>query len=188
MNNLLKNKRIAILATDGFEEIELTEPKKALEREGAQVDIVSPNDTSIKAWDHDHWSNDYEVDVKLADADPSSYNGLMLPGGVMNPDMLRDNADAVAFTKSFFAEGKPVAAICHGPWTLIETGALNGREVTSYSSIKTDLINAGAKWIDKEVVVDQGLVTSRNPDDLPAFNKKMVEEFCEGVHADQKTV
>ena len=188
MNNILENKRIAILATDGFEEIELTEPKKALEREGAVVDIVSPKNGSIKAWDNDHWSNEYQVDVNLTDADPSAYNGLMLPGGVMNPDLLRDNADAVAFTKSFFESGKPIAAICHGPWTLIETGALDGREVTSYSSIKTDLVNAGAKWVNKEVVVDQGLVTSRNPDDIPAFNKKMVEEFCEGVHEEQKTV
>ncbi len=188
MNDLLKNKRIAILATNGFEEIELTEPRKALEREGATVEIIAPEAGKIKAWDHDHWSNEYEVDKTIDEANPADYNALMLPGGVMNPDNLRVNENAVKFTKSFFAEGKPIAAICHGPWTLIETGALKGRKVTSYPSIRTDLQNAGAEWVDEEVVVDQGLVTSRKPDDIPAFSRKMVEEFCEGVHEEQKTL
>ncbi len=188
MNNILKDKKVAILATDGFEELELTEPRKALEREGASIEIISPSSGSIKAWDHDHWSNEYTVDKTLEEADAGEYHALLLPGGVMNPDNLRMNKEAVAFTKSFFEAGKPIAAICHGPWTLIETGALNGRKVTSYPSIKTDLINAGAEWVDEEVVVDSGLVTSRNPDDIPAFSRKMVEEFCEGVHEEQKTV
>lgn len=188
MNNLLKDKKIAILATDGFEEVELTEPRKALEREGATVELIAPKSGKIKAWDHDHWSNEYDVDKTVSEASAADYNGLLLPGGVMNPDNLRDNKEAVAFTKEFFASGKPIASICHGPWTLIETGALKGRKLTSYSSIKTDIMNAGAEWVDEEVVVDQGLVTSRNPDDIPAFSRKMVEEFCEGVHEEQKTL
>jgi protease I len=188
MNNLLKDKKIAILMTDGVEEIEFTEPKKALEREGAEVHVISPKTSSVKSWDHDHWSNEYKVDKTLDEANAKDYNGLLLPGGVMNPDHLRGNKKAVDFTKSFFASGKPIAAICHGPWTLIETGALEGRTLTSYPSLKTDIKNAGATWVDEEVVVDQGLVTSRNPDDIPAFCKKMVEEFCEGVHEDQKTL
>ena len=188
MNNLLNNKKIAILATDGFEEVELTEPRKALEREGAKVEVVSISAGKIKSWDHDHWSKEYEVDKTLTDAHPDEYNGLLLPGGVMNPDLLRANDKAVSFTRKFFSDGKPIAAICHGPWTLIETGALEGRKVTSYPSIQTDLKNAGATWVDEEVVVDHGLVTSRNPDDIPAFSRKMVEEFCEGVHQEQKTV
>jgi protease I len=188
MSNLLENKKVAILVTDGFEEIEFTEPRKALERAGAEVHVISPKSGKIKAWDHDHWSNEYDVDKTLDEASADDYNALLLPGGVMNPDHLRANDKAVSFTKEFFSKGKPIAAICHGPWTLIETGALEGRTLTSFPSLKTDIRNAGATWVDEEVVVDQGLVTSRNPDDIPAFSRKMVEEFCEGVHEEQKTV
>ncbi|UII24775.1 type 1 glutamine amidotransferase [Fulvivirga maritima] len=186
--DLLKDKKVAILVADGFEEVEFTEPKKALERAGATVEVISPNDDKVKAWDSTDWGNSYDVDKTLDAALASDYNSLLLPGGVLNPDQLRANDKAVEFVTHFFEAGKPIAAICHGPWTLIETGALEGRKVTSYKSIKTDLINAGAEWVNEEVVTDQGLVTSRNPDDIPAFCKKMIEEFCEGVHEGQKTV
>src|SRR5690606_31900908 len=136
----------------------------------------------VKAWKTDNWGESFNVDVALDSAKAESYDGLLLPGGVMNPDHLRKNEKAVAFVTDFMKSGKPVAAICHGPWTLIETGTLNGKKMTSYPSIKTDLKNAGVNWVDEEVVVDQGLVTSRNPDDIPAFNKKMIEEFAEGKH------
>lgn len=182
MASQLTNKKIAILATDGFEEVELTEPRKALEEAGAETHIVSPKDGSIKAWDHDHWSDAYEVDLSLEEAKPHEYDGLLLPGGVINPDQLRTNKKAVQFVTHFLHEGKPIAAICHGPQLLIETRELDGRKMTSYHSIKTDLINAGVDWVDQEVVVDRGLTTSRNPDDIPAFNAKMIEEFGEGVH------
>jgi protease I len=179
----LEGKKVAILTEDGFEEVELTSPKKALEEAGATVHIVSPKSGQVKAWDQDHWSIEVPVDINLEEADEDSYDALVLPGGVMNPDKLRQNETAVSFAKAFLEEGKPVAAICHGPQLLIETKHLQGREMTSYPSLKTDLQNAGATWYDKEVVTDQGLVTSRTPKDLEAFNKKMIEEIGEGVHA-----
>ena len=179
----LKGKRIAILATDGFEEVELTKPKKALEDAGAITDIVSPKGGTIKGWAKTDWGQEIEVDVKLDDADADDYDGLLLPGGVMNPDKLRMDEAAVAFVQEFVDEEKPIAAICHGPWTLIETGVVEGKTMTSWPSLRTDLENAGAEWVDEECVVDNGLVTSRNPGDIPAFNKKMIEEFGEGVHA-----
>ena len=181
--NKLENKTIAILTEDGFEEVELTEPRKALEEAGATVHVISPKPGKVKAWDHDHWSIECPVDKTMAEADPENYDGLLLPGGVFNPDKLRTDEKALAFVKSFFESGKPVAAICHGPQTLINAGVVSGRKMTSYPSIKQDLINAGANWEDAEVVVDKGLVTSRKPADLPAFNKKMCEEFAEGIHA-----
>jgi len=167
---------------------EFVKPKEALEAQGATVDVVSPKKDSVKSWNGDNWGAEYDVTKILSDANADEYNALLLPGGVFNPDKLRINDEAVDFTKSFFEEGKPLAAICHGTWTLIETGALQGRKMTSYPSIKSDLKNAGVHWVNEEVVVDQGLVTSRNPDDIPAFCKKMIEEFCEGVHQEQMTV
>ena len=178
-------KKIAILATDGFEESELKSPKEAMEKEGFEVDIVSPNSGKIKSWSKGNWSNEYEVDKTLDQVNASQYNALVLPGGVINPDKLRTNEDAISFIKDFFKEHKPVAAICHGPWSLINAEVVKGRKMTSYKSIRKDLENAGALWEDSEVVVDQGFVTSRNPDDLPAFNKKLIEEIKEGKHERQ---
>lgn len=175
-------KRIAILATDGFEESELKSPKEYLEDEGWTAEIVSLKAGKIKGWSDGNWSNEYEVSATLDNANPNDYDALMLPGGVINPDKLRIEDKAVTFVKAFFDAKKPVAAICHAPQLLINAGVLKGRKVTSYPSIKQDLINAGALWEDSEVVVDNGLVTSRNPNDLPAFNKKMVEEIKEGKH------
>jgi protease I len=182
MSNL-KSKRVAILTENGFEEVELTSPKKALEDAGIRVDIVSPQKNKVKAWDHDHWSIELPVDINISDANAEDYDALMIPGGVINPDKMRVNKDCVAFAKSFLKAGKPVAAICHGPQLLIETTLIKGKKMTSYPSIKTDIINAGANWEDKEVVVDKGLVTSRSPKDLEAFNKKMLEEIGEGIHS-----
>ena len=182
----LQGKKVAILVAHGFEQVELTEPRKALEAAGATTHIVSPAEGKVKGWQHDHWGDELEVDVPLSAADASHYDALVLPGGQMNPDNLRTEERAVEFTREFFAAGKPVGAICHGPWTLIEAGVVKGRTVTSYPSIRTDLVNAGADWVDREVVVDEGLVTSRNPDDIPAFNRKLVEEIGEGVHEGQK--
>ena len=182
----LAGKKVAILVTDGFEQVELTEPRKALHDAGAQTEIVSPRPDKVKGWQHDHWGDELPVDRTLTAADPDDYDALLLPGGVMNPDKLRADDDAVSFVKAFFDEGKPVAAICHGPWTLIDADVVADRTVTSWPSLKTDLINAGANWVDREVVVDQGLVTSRKPDDIPAFNRKMIEEFAEGEHAGQR--
>lgn len=186
MNNNLEGKKVAILVDNGFEQVELTEPRKALMDAGAKADIVSPCKSKVKAWDEDDWGMEVDVDVNLDDARVSDYDALLLPGGVMNPDFLRANQKAVDFVKSFFEEGKPVAAICHGPWLLAEADVVNGRKLTSYKSIKTDMINAGAEWVDEEVVVDEGLVTSRNPGDIPAFNLKVIEEFAEGVHERQR--
>jgi len=183
----LDNKKIAILTETGFEEIELTSPKKRLEDEGATVHVVSPS-KDLKSWDGDHWNMDLQADVLVDEAKAEDYNGLMLPGGVINPDKLRRNENAIKFIKHFFDKGKPIATICHGPQSLIETGALQGRVMTSFPSIKTDLKNAGVRWEDREVVVDQGLTTSRSPDDLEAFNAKMVEEFAEGVHEENATL
>lgn len=177
------SKKIAILATDGFEESELKSPKEHLEKEGWTAHIVSLKSGSIKSWADGNWSTEYKVDKTLDEVSASDYDALVLPGGVINPDKLRVEKSALDFIKRFFADKKPVAAICHGPWSLIEADVVKGRDMTSYHSIKTDLINAGANWSDEEVVVDQGLVTSRNPNDLPAFNRKMVEEIKEGIHA-----
>ena len=182
MSDELRNKRVAALVDNGFEQSELVEPKKALEKAGAKVDIVSPQDTKVKGWQHLKWGDEFPVNRKLDEAKPDEYDALLLPGGVMNPDKLRANATAVEFVKGFVQAGKPIAAICHGPWTLIEAGAVQGRRMTSWPSLATDLRNAGANWVDQECVVDNGLVTSRKPDDIPAFNKKMIEEFAEGVH------
>jgi protease I len=178
----LKGKTIAILTENGFEEIELTSPKKALEAAGAKVDIVSPQKEKVKAWDSDHWSIELGVDVDVAVADAENYDALMIPGGVMNPDKMRTNRACIDFAGEFLRSGKPVAAICHAPQLLIETGMIKGRNLTSYPSLQTDLTNAGAFWYDKEVVSDNGLVTSRSPKDLPAFNRKMIEEIEAGVH------
>ena len=178
----LNRKRVAILATNGFEESELRDPKKALEDAGADVHIISEETGEIKSWADGNWGKSYKVDKTLDQVNQSDYHALMLPGGVINPDKLRRNKTAVKFVKSFFENHKPVGAICHGPWLLAEADVVKGRKLTSFSSIKTDMINAGANWVDEEVVVDEGLVTSRSPKDLPAFNRKLVEEVYEGVH------
>ncbi|MDI1242856.1 MAG: type 1 glutamine amidotransferase [bacterium] len=174
--------RVAILVADGFEQQELTDPRSALDEAGAVTQIVSPVDGEVEGWNHYEKGDKFPVDVALADADVDDFDALLLPGGVANPDQLRMNSEAVDFVRSFFDDGKPVAVICHGSWTLIDAGVVSGREITSWPSLKQDLINAGAKWVDEEVVVDNGLVSSRNPDDIPAFNRKMIEEFAEGVH------
>jgi protease I len=179
----LSNKKVAILTEEGFEQVELTSPKEALEAAGATVHIISPKSGKIKAWDHTDWGIEVDVDKNLSDVSPDDYDALVLPGGVLNPDKLRQNKAAVAFASAFLDEGKPLAAICHGPQLLIETNMLNGRRLTSYPSLQTDLKNAGADWVDEEVVVDNGLVTSRTPADLDAFNRKTIEEISEGVHA-----
>jgi protease I len=181
----LEGKKVAIITENGFEEVELTSPKKALEEAGATVHIVSPEKGKVKAWNHDHWSIELPVDVNVTEADPDNYDALMIPGGVLNPDKMRMNKDCVDFANLFLLEGKPVGAICHGPQLLIETHMLQGKEMTSYWSLKTDLENAGAHWHDEEVVVDNGLVTSRSPKDLEAFNKKLIEEIKEGVYHPQ---
>lgn len=182
MSEELNGRRVAIISADGFEQSELLEPKKALELAGAEVQIISIKAGSIKGWDKKDWGQSVDVDAVIADVNPEDYDALMLPGGVLNPDKLRQDENVVEFVTTFLKSGKPIAAICHGPQTLIETGLLKGRKMTSYSSIKSDLKNAGVEWLDQEVVVDQGLVTSRTPEDLPAFNKKMIEEFAEGSH------
>jgi len=181
-NTRLQGKKVAILSAEGFEPSELLEPKKALEQAGAQVDVVSLKEGEIRAWNKTDWGASIKVDVDLKKAQANAYDALLLPGGVMNPDKLRANPQAVQFVRAFVDAKKPIAAICHGPQLLIETQALKGRRVTSWPSLKTDFTNAGAQWIDAEVVTDNGLVTSRKPEDLPAFNRKMIEEFCEGKH------
>ena len=178
----LSNKTIAILTEEGFEQVELTSPQQALKDAGATVHVISPEGGEIKAWDQTDWGITITADKKLSEVSPDDYDALVLPGGVLNPDKLRQDKDAVAFVSAFLDEGKPVAAICHGPQTLIETGMISGRQMTSYPSLKTDLRNAGVNWVDEEVVADKGLVTSRTPKDLPAFNKKMIEEIMEGRH------
>jgi protease I len=180
--NDLNGKRVAILATDGVEQAELTEPRKALDEVGATTVVVSPKQGKIKAWQHDHWGDEITVDRQLSNASADDFDALMLPGGVMNPDRLRMDKQAVQFVKAFFQAGKPVAAICHGPWLLVEADVVRNRNLTSWPSLQTDIRNAGGDWVDREVVTDMGLVTSRKPDDIPAFNRKMIEEFGEGVH------
>jgi protease I len=174
----LQGKKVAILVTDGFEQVELTEPRKALDQAGAKTELVSPARDQVKGWNHTEWGDKLPVDVPLQQARPESYDALLLPGGVMNPDHLRMSPDAVRFVKSFVDAGKPIAAICHGPWTLIEAGAVKGRKMTSWPSLQTDLRNAGANWVDQQVVHDGNLVTSRKPDDIPAFNKEMIALFA----------
>jgi len=185
MTQVLNGKKVAILVENGFEQVELAEPKRALEEAGAKTQIVSPQNGTVLGWQSTNWGDKFPVDVPLDRASAEDYDALLLPGGVMNPDKLRMNPKAVQFVRAFFENHKPVAAICHGPWTLVEADVVEGRKLTSYPSIHTDLINAGASWVDQEVVVDQGLVTSRKPDDIPAFNRKMIEEFAEGVHERQ---
>jgi protease I len=182
MANELRNKRVAALVDNGFEQSELVEPKRALEAAGAKVDIVSPQNGKVKGWAMKDWGDEVAVDRELDGANAAEYDALLLPGGVMNPDKLRTNRKAVSFVKAFVDAGKPIAAICHGPWTLIEAGGVQGRKMTSWPSLQSDLRNAGAHWVDQEVVTDNGLVTSRKPDDIPAFNRKMIEEFGEGRH------
>lgn len=185
MDKQLDGKRVAILATHGFEESELKSPKEALEQAGAEVHVVSPESGSIKGWKDGDWSGEVKVDRTLRDAKADDYDALVLPGGVMNPDLLRQHQGAVDFVADFFNARKPVGAICHGPWMLVEADVLEGRRVTSYASIETDLRNAGANWVDQEVVVDDGLVTSRTPADLPAFNRRLLQEVAEAVHVAQ---
>lgn len=182
MKHTLEGKKVAILVDNGFEQVELTKPKEALEQAGAKTHIVSPQDDQVKGWDSTDWGDSFPVDVPLNKATANDYDALVLPGGVINPDQLRTNDQALDFIRNFFQAHKPVAAICHGPWTLINAGVASGRTMTSYHSIKMDLKNAGVNWVDQEVVVDEGLVTSRNPDDIPAFNDKMIEEIAEGKH------
>ena len=186
MNQSLEGKTIAILATDGFEQSELLQPRRALDAAGATTEVVSPKSGSIRGWNRKNWGEDVTVDLPLRRAKAEHYDGLLLPGGVMNPDQLRQEPAAVRFVQEFFEAGKPVAAICHGPQMLIEAGVVHDRRLTSSPSLKTDLQNAGAEWVDEAVVADQGLVTSRRPDDIPRFNEKMIEEFGEGFHSGQR--
>lgn len=182
MADKLKGKRVAFLFTEGVEQVELEQPLQAVREAGADVDLVSLQAGEVEMWKHFDKGDKIKAEKAVSDADASEYDALVLPGGVANPDQLRADEDAVAFVRAFFEQDKPVGAICHGPWLLAEAGVLKGRTVTSYPSIRTDLRNAGATVVDEEVVVDNGLVTSRNPDDIPAFNAKIVEEFCEGRH------
>lgn len=181
----LSGKKVAILVTDGFEQVEMTEPRQALERAGAQTILISPTEGKVKAWQHTNWGDEFSVDMPLQQADADDFDALLLPGGVMSPDKLRMQPKAVALVREFFEAGKPVAAICHGPWTLINAQVVHGRTLTSWPSLRADLENAGAHWVDQEAVTDQGLVTSRNPNDIPAFNRAMLEEFAEGIHRGQ---
>ncbi len=187
MADKLQGKRIAFLAApEGVEQVELTEPWKAVESEGGRPELLSTEEGEIQAFNHLDKADTFKVDRTVEAADAGDYDGLVLPGGVANPDFLRMDENAVAFIRSFFEQGKPVAVICHGPWTLVEADVVRGRTITSWPSLETDIRNAGGKWVDEEVVVDEGLVSSRNPDDLPAFCAKLVEEFCEGVHEGQR--
>jgi protease I len=183
MNATLNGRKVAILVDDGFEQVELTEPRKALDDAGAETFVVSPQQFQVRGWKMTDWGDRVAVDVPLDRVQADDFDALLLPGGVLNPDKLRVNEQALEFVRGFFRAKKPVAAICHGPWTLIDAGVVRGRKLTSYPSIKSDLKNAGAEWTDREVVVDQGLVTSRNPGDIPAFNAKMIEEIGEGIHS-----
>jgi protease I len=179
----LSGKKVAILTENGFEEIELTSPMKAMKDAGATVEIVSPQKEKVRAWDHDHWSIDLKVDVPLNEANVDDYDALLIPGGVINPDHMRTNPDCVDFAQQFLEEQKPVAAICHGPQLLIETGMLRGKNMTSFPSIRSDIENAGAHWLDIEVVTDKGLTTSRSPEDLEAFNRRIIEQIAESNYA-----
>jgi protease I len=182
MANELQGKKIAFIATEGVEQSELTEPWKAVEEAGGQPELISIEEGEIQAWEHFDKGGSFKVDKTIEEAQPGDYDGLVLPGGVANPDQLRGDENVVQFVREFATSGKPIGVICHGPWTLIEAGVVEGRKMTSWPTLQTDLRNAGATWVDEEVVVDQGLVSSRKPDDLPAFNAKIVEEFAEGRH------
>jgi len=183
MEKKLNGKKVAILVADGFEQVELTEPKSALEDAGAITEIVSPAENQVQGWNHDEKADLFGVDMPLSLARSDDYDALLLPGGVRNPDQLRMLMRAVEFIDGFFATGKPVAAICHAPWTLIDSEKVKGRTITSWPSLKSDLINAGARWVDRDVVVDNGLITSRKPADIPAFNRKMIEEFAQSRYS-----
>jgi protease I len=180
--NILSGKRVAMVATDGFEQSELLEPRRALEGAGARVEIISPKAGSIRGWNHTDWGESVPVDRTIDSVNAQDYDSLVLPGGVMNPDKLRRNPAVLKFVRSFFEQHKPVGAICHGPWTLVDAEVVGGRRMTSYESIQTDLKNAGAEWVDEPVVVDRGLVTSRKPGDIPQFSRKLIEEIHEGIH------
>jgi protease I len=182
-----KNIKVAILVADGFEQIEMTSPRQAMQNDGITTELISPNAKVVRGFNHHDPGDSFMVDKPLDHARPEDYDALLLPGGVMNPDELRANKEVVAFVRAFFDAQKPVAAICHGPWTLIEAGVVEGRRLTSYHSIRTDLVNAGAQWVDEPVVVDSGLITSRSPDDLEAFNTKLIEEIHVSRHAGQHT-
>jgi protease I len=182
--NELQGKKVAFIATEGVEQAELTEPWKAVEEAGGQPELISIEEGEVQAWEHFDKGGSFKVDKTIEEAQPADYAGLVLPGGVANPDQLRTDENVVSFIRDFAATGRPIGVICHGPWTLIEAGVVQGRKLTSWPSLQTDLRNAGAEWVDEEVVVDEGLVSSRKPDDLPAFNAKIVEEFAEGRHAE----
>jgi protease I len=184
MANELEGRRVAALVTHGFEQSELLEPKRALEAAGARVDIVAPEDGMIRGWQHKAWGQEVRVDRTLMDVRPQESDAVLLPGGVMNPDVLRTKREAVDFVRNAFQAGTPIAAICHGPWLLVEADVVGGVRLTSWPSLRTDLTNAGAIWVDQEVVVDRGIVTSRKPADIPAFTRKLIEEFAEGRHGD----
>jgi len=186
MANELNGKRVAIVATDMVEQVELLEPRKALDEAGATTEVISLEPGKIQGFNHYDKGDEIPVDRTIEEASADEYDALLLPGGVGNPDVLRMDENVVSFVRDFFEQGKPVAAICHGPWTLVEAGVVRNRTLTSWPSIQTDIRNAGGKWVDEEVHVDQGLVTSRKPDDIPAFNAKMIEEFAEGKHAEQR--
>ena len=183
MDGKLTGKKVAILVADGFEQVELTQPREALQRAGAETKIVSPKTGQIQAMQHADKGDKFDVDLTLGEARPEEFDALLIPGGLINPDQLRSTMEALEFVRHFFSQGKPVAAICHAPWVLIDAGVARGRTLTSWPAIKTDVVNAGGNWVNKEVAVDNGLVTSRKPDDIPAFNEKMIEEFAEGKHA-----
>ena len=182
----LQGKRVAIIAADMVEQVELVEPRKALDEAGAQIDLISLKPGEIQGFNHFDPAEKFQVDKTAEEVDASDYDALMIPGGVGNPDQLRGDENVVSFVRDFFEAGKPVAAICHAPWVLVEAGVVRDRKLTSWPTLQTDIRNAGGNWVDKEVVVDSGLVTSRKPDDIPAFNKKMIEEFAEGVHSEQR--
>jgi protease I len=186
MANTLQGKKVAILVTDGFEQVELTKPRQALQEAGAETRVVSPKSGKVRGWNHKEWGNEIPVDVELKSADPAQFDALLLPGGVMNPDNLRMDPYAVQFTRHFFDAGKPIAAICHGPWTLVEADVVRGHTLTSWPSLKTDIKNAGGNWVDKEVISENGFVTSRKPDDIPAFNREMISLFAAGTGGGRK--
>jgi len=186
MASTLQEKKVAILVTDGFEEVELTRPRQALQEAGADTKVVSPKSGKVKGWNQTEWGNEVQVDVELKSADPAQFDALLLPGGVMNPDSLRMDPNAVRFARHFYDAGKPIASICHGPWMLVEADIVRGLTVTSWPSLKTDIKNAGGNWMDKEVITESGIVTSRKPDDIPAFNREMISLFAAGTAGGRK--